>query len=242
MTLYIPELTTNISFFPDVNTALNDPNGLLAMGGDLSPERIINAYKNGIFPWFSEGDPILWWSPDTRAIIKPKHCHISKSMKRVIKKNRVVITLNCAFNDVIECCAQPRTTQAETWITNEMTDAYIALHKQGHAHSVEVWENEELIGGLYGVCVGTLFCGESMFSKVDNSSKIAFIALNQYLYKYKNTLIDCQMQTNHLKRFGVKALPRKQFLSYLYTCREENIDTACWTRKIIPIQAHMHEK
>ena len=228
MTIYLTELTDNKALFPDVNKALDDPDGLLAMGGDLSPQRVINAYRNGIFPWFSDGEPILWWSPSKRAVIKPNFCHISKSMKRLLKKNNFTVTINSAFSEVINMCAQPRESQAETWITDSMIDAYIKLHQQGFAHSVEVWQEHKLVGGLYGICIGTLFCGESMFSKVSNSSKVAFIALNQHLSRFQGSLIDCQMQTAHLNSLGVEELPREQFITYLQQYRDQKIDKGCW--------------
>lgn len=239
MTVYLPELTDNKTLFPNVKTALDDPDGLLAMGGDLTPQRVINAYRNGIFPWFSDGQPILWWSPSKRAIIKPNFCHISKSMKRLLKKNDFTVTVNNAFSEVITHCARPRESQAETWITDTMIDAYIKLHQQGFAHSLEVWQEQRLVGGLYGVCVGTLFCGESMFSRVSNSSKVAFIALNQHLSRFQGTLIDCQMQTTHLKSLGVEELPREQFIHYLQQCREQKIDNGCWQPQKIFVKEKM---
>ena len=241
MTIYLPELSDNKSLFPDVNQALTDPDGLLAMGGDLSPQRLINAYKNGIFPWFSDGEPILWWSPSKRAVIKPDFCHISRSMKRLLKKNSFTVTINHAFADVIRHCANPRKSQAETWITNAMVDAYIKLHKQGFAHSVEVWQEGKLIGGLYGVCVGTLFCGESMFSKVSNSSKVAFIALSQHLSRFQGALIDCQMPTTHLRSLGVKELPREKFIDYLQIVRDAKVKINCWDRQKILVNEKMAE-
>lgn len=228
MTIYIPELTENIALFPDVSTALNNPDGLLAMGGDLCPQRIINAYRNGIFPWFSDGQPLLWWSPSKRAVIKPCSCHISRSMKKLLKKNNFTVTINNAFAEVITLCAQPRESQAETWITESMIAAYIKLHQQGAAHSFEVWQGPKLVGGLYGICVGTLFCGESMFSKVSNSSKIAFIALNQHLSRFRGALIDCQMQTAHLQSLGVQEISRAQFIADLQKCKEDKIGGGYW--------------
>ena len=239
MTIYLPELTENKSFFPDVDKALDDPDGLLAMGGDLTSQRVINAYRNGIFPWFSDGQPILWWSPSKRAVIKPNFCHISKSMKRLLKNNNFTVTINHAFAEVITHCAKPRRSQPETWITDTMIDAYIELHKQGVAHSIEVWLDGELVGGLYGVCVGTLFCGESMFSKVSNSSKVAFIALNQHLSSFQGTLIDCQMHTAHLNSLGVQELPREQFISYLQQSRDQKLEKGCWERQKISVKEKM---
>ena len=243
MTIYLPELTDDKSYFPDTREALDDPDGLLAMGGDLTPTRIFNAYHQGIFPWYSDGQPILWWSPKSRALIEAGTCHISKSMRREINKNRFTITVNKAFNDVINRCAAPRDTQAGTWITDSMTKAYIALHEQGHCHSIEVWENEQLVGGLYGVCVGSVFCGESMFSTVNNSSKIAFIALNQHFNKHGGTLIDCQMQTSHLSSLGVKTRPREDFIRYLKEDLSNNnkrLHEDCWQQQVIRVTTYSH--
>ena len=228
MTIYLTKLTNDTSYFPELNTALKDPDGLLAIGGDLSPERIVNAYKQGIFPWFSDDDPILWWSPSKRAIIQPTDCHISKSMKRLIRKNTFTITINHAFSDVINACAQPRTSQAETWICPPMITAYNKLHQLGYAHSIEVWKDEKLVGGLYGIGIGKFFCGESMFSIENNSSKIAFIALNQHLRRFSNTYIDCQMQTSHLSSLGVKEIAREEFIQYLQAAQKQTLTEHCW--------------
>ena len=233
MTIYLPELSDNKDLFPDINNALSSPDGLLAMGGCLSSERIINAYRNAIFPWFSQGEPILWWSPSKRASIKVNHCHISRSMHRLINKNRFKITLNQAFEDVIQACALPRKTQSETWIIPEMIEAYLRLFHQGKAHSVEVWQDGKLVGGLYGVAVGTLFCGESMFSTVSNSSKIAFIALHAHLKKYQGEFIDCQMQTAHLQSLGVKEISRQEFVTHLLNCRDKKMQEGCWQAQTI---------
>ena len=235
MPIYIPELNDNQALFPDINDALDIPDGLLAMGGDLSPERIINAYHNGIFPWFSDGDPILWWSPSKRATIKPGCCHISTSMKKLLKRKKFSVTVNHAFSQVITNCAAPRAYQAETWITDAMVAAYIKLHQQGFAHSIEIWQEQKLVGGLYGLCVGALFCGESMFSSVSNCSKIAFIALNQHLQRFQGKLIDCQMQTAHLRSMGVEEISRGQFMTELIKYREQKTDKGCWKSQEISI-------
>ena len=233
MTIFLPELTEDKNKFPDPKYALDDPDGLLAMGGDLSPLRIINAYRNGIFPWFSDGQPILWWSPSQRAVINPGFCHISKSMKKSLRKQRFTVTVNLAFIEVIQQCAKPRKQQAETWITNTMIDAYIELHEKGFAHSIEVWEKDKLVGGLYGVCVGTVFCGESMFSHVKNSSKTAFIALNQHLQRFQATLIDCQMYTDHLASLGVKEVSKEQFIKHVQLVRDKQLKKGCWNKQPI---------
>jgi leucyl/phenylalanyl-tRNA--protein transferase len=236
MTIYLPQLCDDPRLFPALEDALEDPDGLLAMGGDLSPERINNAYYNGIFPWFSEGEPLLWWSPSERANIAAGEVHISRSMKRFINKSKLTVTLNHCFAQVIKACAQPRLTQAETWITQEMMDAYSELHVLGIAHSIEVWFEEKLVGGLYGVCIGQLFCGESMFSQIDNSSKLAFIALNQHFHSFGGKIIDCQMQTDHLKSLGVNALSRADFVNRLHATRDEPLKGNCWDKQSIVIK------
>jgi len=204
-------LTDKIEF-PNVSEATVD--GLLAIGGDLSTERLLHAYKNGIFPWFENQEPILWWSPNPRFVIHPKDLKVSKSMKRLLKKNIFKVTTNKAFKSVMENCAKiGRKDQHDTWITNEMIDAYNQLHKLGYAISVEVWQNEELVGGLYGIDLGNnVFCGESMFAKVSNASKAGFITfVEQSNYK----LIDCQLHTNHLESLGGSYIARDEFLKYL---------------------------
>jgi leucyl/phenylalanyl-tRNA--protein transferase len=236
VTIYLPQLSNDIRLFPQLENALKDPDGLLAMGGDLSPERIKNAYYNGIFPWFSEGEPLLWWSPSERATIQAGKVHVSKSMKRYINKKTMTITLNHCFSKVITACAQPRATQQETWITSEMMEAYLALHHLGIAHSVEVWHDNKLVGGLYGICIGQLFCGESMFSVMKNSSKLAFIALNQHFHSFGGKTIDCQMQTNHLQSLGVDALSRSDFVSNLKATRDMQLLESCWDKQAIIIK------
>jgi len=236
MTIYIPELPINNHTFPQTNSALSDPDGLLAMGGDLNPQRIIAAYSQGIFPWFSEGQPILWWSPAQRATIKPKFVHISSSMKKIINKKKFSISVNLAFTDVIDACAAPRGNQDGTWITVEMIAAYQQLHRQGVAHSVEVWRANKLVGGLYGLCIGGVFCGESMFSKEDNSSKMAFIALCQHFDRFKGQLVDCQILTQHLQSFGVQNESRDNFINYLKQYKNIKIDKSCWEKQAILIK------
>lgn len=237
MTIYIPELSLNNHIFPETNSALSDPDGLLAMGGDLNPQRIITAYRHGIFPWFSEGQPILWWSPSQRATIKPNLVHISSSMKKLITKNNFFISLNLAFQDVIYACAAPRADQDETWITDDMIAAYQQLHQQGVAHSIEVWRGNNLVGGLYGVCIGSVFCGESMFSKEDNSSKMAFIALCQHFDRFRGQLIDCQILTKHLQNFAVQSVPRESFINYLNQYKNIKIDKRCWDKQAVFIKS-----
>jgi leucyl/phenylalanyl-tRNA--protein transferase len=200
--------------FPPVNLA--DKNGLLAIGGDLSAERLLLAYKSGIFPWYSEGEPIIWYSPDPRMVLFPKNLKISKSMKQIIRKNQFRATFNQNFSEVIANCKNSyREGQGGTWITDEMEKAYINLHNLGVAKSVEVWEGNELIGGLYGIDLGHVFCGESMFSMVSNASKFAFIYLVQKLEKEHYKLIDCQVYNEHLASLGADEISRETFLTYL---------------------------
>ncbi len=200
--------------FPPVHLANKD--GLLAVGGDLSVERLFLAYKSGIFPWYNQGEPIIWYSPDPRMVLFPEDLKISKSMKQVIRKNEFNVTFNQNFEEVISNCKTiEREGQGGTWITNEMQQAYIKLHKAGIAKSVEVWKNNELVGGLYGIDLGTVFCGESMFSKVSNTSKLAFIYLVQKLEKENYKLIDCQVYNEHLASLGADEISREEFLGFL---------------------------
>jgi len=208
---YMILLTDDLSF---PTHELASPEGVLAVGGDLSVERLLLAYKCGIFPWFEADEPILWWSPDPRFVLFPEALKVSKSMKQVLRNSDFVVTVNTAFADVIDACSKiKRDGQAGTWITNSMRNAYIELHEMGYATSVEVWLDKELVGGLYGVDLGNgVFCGESMFTKVSNASKVGFITFIQNT-NYK--LIDCQVYTSHLESLGAQDIPRDEFLSYL---------------------------
>ncbi|TYB78998.1 leucyl/phenylalanyl-tRNA--protein transferase [Bizionia myxarmorum] len=199
-------------WFPEVSQA--DEDGFLAMGGDLSVARLLLAYKSGIFPWFEAGQSILWWSPDPRFVLFPENLKVSKSMKQVLRNADFTVSIDQDFNQVItECSNAKRNGQAGTWITDSMIAAYNDLHEASYAKSVEVWQNEELVGGFYGVDIGNgVFCGESMFAKVSNASKVAFITFIQNT-NYK--LIDCQVYTNHLERLGAEDISREEFLSYL---------------------------
>lgn len=200
--------------FPDPEDAEED--GLLAIGGDLSTERIINAYLVGIFPWFSEEDPILWWCPNPRFILIPAEIKVSKSMQSLLKKNPFRVSVNQNFEYIIDNCGKiERKNQDGTWITNEIKNAYIELHKLDLAHSVEIWEGNEIVGGLYGILIGNIFYGESMFSKKSNASKFGFIKFVNLLQEMNVTLIDCQMHTPHLESLGGKMIDRKKFLSLL---------------------------
>jgi leucyl/phenylalanyl-tRNA--protein transferase len=200
--------------FPPVHLA--DENGILAIGGDLSVERLLLAYKSGIFPWYNEGEPIIWYSPKERMVLFPKELKISKSMRQLIKKDKFKITFNQNFAEVILNCKNIyREGQGGTWITDEMQEAYLKLHKLGFAKSVEVWIENELVGGLYGIDLGRIFCGESMFSKISNTSKLAFIYLVQKLEKENYKLLDCQVYNTHLESLGAVEISRKEFLKYL---------------------------
>jgi leucyl/phenylalanyl-tRNA--protein transferase len=200
--------------FPPPHLAIRE--GLLAVGGDLSIERLLLAYRSGIFPWYSQGEPILWWSPDPRLVLYPDELRVSKSLRRIIKKELFQITFDTAFDDVVQGCADVKRAYGEgTWITNEMKAAYCDLHRQGHAHSVEAWQNENLVGGLYGVSIGRAFFGESMFSRVSNASKVAFATFVENLKRLNFKIIDCQVRTDHLIRFGAREVPRKVFLMQL---------------------------
>ncbi len=202
--------------FPHPDKALNDPDGLLAIGGDLSPERIISAYYNGIFPWYSHDQPILWWSPNPRAVLFPEKLHISRSLKKVIRKKIFTSSIDQAFEQVIFACAQsPRKDQDGTWITDDMQQAYINLHRMGIAHSAECWLDGELVGGLYGLSLGKVFFGESMFARQSNASKVAFVHLLDELIKDDYALIDCQVTTDHLLSLGAEEIPRDLFLKLL---------------------------
>ncbi|MEZ4809548.1 MAG: leucyl/phenylalanyl-tRNA--protein transferase [Allomuricauda sp.] len=200
--------------FPPVEAA--NPDGLLAVGGDLSPDRLLLAYRSGIFPWFNDDALILWWSPDPRMVLFPKKINISKSMRKVLRGDQFRLTQNTCFEQVLEGCAKAeRKGQDGTWITPKMKAAYLELFKKGFAKSYEIWEGKELVGGLYGVDMGHVFCGESMFSLKDNASKFAFIKMAQELAQKNYRLIDCQVHTDHLESLGAEPIPRKEYLKIL---------------------------
>lgn len=203
--------------FPPARRAMQSPNGLLAAGGDLSPERLLSAYRSGIFPWYATGQPILWWCPDPRTVLSPAELHISRSMRKFMRQTPFKVTMDQDFPAVMAACAAPRRDTDDTWITPAMQSAYTQLHTLGHAHSVEVWDNGELVGGLYGLALGRAFFGESMFSFRTNASKLAFISLAQHLSACGFMLIDCQMPTDHLFSLGARSLPRAGFLQQLAT-------------------------
>jgi len=202
--------------FPDPNLAESD--GLIAFGGDLSPKRILSAYSQGIFPWYSPGEPILWWSPDPRFVLFPHKLHISKSLSKLIQKETYQVTMDQAFSSVIRECASVREeNNTGTWITSNMIQAYIRLYEMGFAHSVEVWMDGTLAGGLYGISLGRMFSGESMFFRKSNASKIALVALVNFVHSYQFDFIDCQVYTTHLKSLGAENIPRNEFLQLLHT-------------------------
>jgi leucyl/phenylalanyl-tRNA--protein transferase len=210
-------LSTNPSNlrFPPVDSA--SPEGLLAVGGDLRPERLLEAYRHGIFPWYDEDQPILWWSPDPRTVLHPDKLHISRSLKRSLRPGIFSVTLDTCFRDVMTQCAGPRSQYPDggTWITAEMLDAYTRLHEQGYAHSVETWQEGELVGGLYGVALGGAFFAESMFTRVPDASKVALVSLVRQLQTWGFHIMDCQQSSPHVMRFGAEEIPRQDFLDHL---------------------------
>lgn len=205
--------------FPDVRLALREPDGLLAIGGDLSPQRLESAYRHGIFPWFNHDQPILWWSPDPRAVLFPDQLKISRSLRKTLRKQVFTVTLDRAFNEVIEACSGPRNPDQHsdpgTWITPEMKQAYNRLHENGLAHSVESWQEGELVGGLYGVAVGRVFFGESMFTRITDASKVAFVHLVRQLQLWGFSVIDCQIHSAHLESLGAENIRRQRFTRLL---------------------------
>lgn len=211
------------SSFPPLSLAEED--GLLAAGGDLSASRLLQAYQQGIFPWFNENDPILWWSPDPRMVLFTDNIKISKSLKKTIRASSISLTLDHAFEDVMQACSLPRKDEAGTWIHQNMIDAYVELHQQGYAHSVECWQDGELVGGLYGVAIGKMFFGESMFSHVRDSSKLALVALCQQLSIWGFSLIDCQVYSNHLASLGAEQVDRDEFIQLVTSlCQQPQTD------------------
>jgi leucyl/phenylalanyl-tRNA--protein transferase len=201
--------------FPPVSRALHAPNGLLCAGGDLSPGRILEAYSQGIFPWFSEGDPILWWSPDPRMVLFPEELRVSRSLRKSVARGLYEVRVDTAFRVVMQACAEPRAGQGGTWIMPEMVAAYARLHELGFAHSVESWRDEELVGGLYGVALGKVFFGESMFARAPDASKVALVHLVERLRAADYRVIDCQQATAHLASLGAREIPRAAFAQLL---------------------------
>jgi len=215
--------------FPPVESALIDPDGLLALGGCLSAQRLVNAYQNGIFPWYSGGEPILWWSPNPRLVLFPENLKISRSLAKTIRKGHFKITFDRAFTQVMQYCAAPRTKESGTWITEEILQAYSHLHQLGLAHSVEAWLDEELVGGLYGVAIGQVFFGESMFHRASDASKVAFCHLVKTLSSWDYQLIDCQVHTRHLMSLGAEEINRQDFSSLLQQYGKVSSAHSAWT-------------
>lgn len=201
--------------FPPLDLALAEPDGLLAAGGDLGPERLLGAYRRGIFPWYSDGQPILWWSPDPRMVLAPHEVRVSRSLGKTLRSGRFDVTFDRDFAGVLAGCATARHAGGGTWITPDMSRAYLNLHRRGHAHSVEAWQDGELVGGLYGVAIGLVFFGESMFSRRTDASKVAFVHLCRWLQQWGYVLIDCQVHTGHLQSLGASSIPRKSFAAVL---------------------------
>lgn len=199
--------------FPPVEHALDEPDGLLAAGASLSPRRLVEAYRHGIFPWFNEGDPILWWSPNPRTVLRPSRVHVSHSLRKRLRKEAFFITIDRAFTRVLEGCAAPRSHEAGTWLSVPMRRAYASLHATGFAHSIEVWMDGELAGGFYGVALGRMFFGESMFTRRTDASKIAMVRLAAQLARWEFPLIDCQLETEHLLSLGAERMPRSEFVA-----------------------------
>jgi leucyl/phenylalanyl-tRNA--protein transferase len=220
-------LLTDDLNFPPVHLAT--PEGLLAVGGDLSPERLLLAYQSGIFPWYSEDEPILWWSPDPRLVLYPEELKISRSLRKTIRRDRFRVSMDTCFAQVIQACGRTRVKNGQgTWITPEMEKAYTRLHRLGYAHSVEIRHGNNLVGGLYGVSLGRCFFGESMFSTMPDSSKVALVALRNYLRKHQFDFIDCQMPTDHLIRMGARKITRDDFLAELHRSLQRPVLQGPW--------------
>ena len=222
--------------FPDISNAMQEPDGLLAAGGDLSAERLLYAYRKGIFPWFDEGQPVLWWSPDPRCVLVPSEYHVSRRLKREMASSDFKLTFNTAFAEVIEACAGPRRSEQGTWITPEMMRAYIALHDAGWAHSIEIRDGRDLVGGVYGIAIGRVFFGESMFSGRDNASKMAMLGLCHLLAEHEFALIDCQVVSGHLMTLGAKTIPRRNFREILDAGCSDMIPFADWPQKPVAVR------
>jgi leucyl/phenylalanyl-tRNA--protein transferase len=215
MSIQLPWLDDDSLDFPDTATALTDPNGLLAAGGDLQPERMLAAYCHGIFPWYSDNQPILWWSPDPRMVLFPAEINISRSLAKLLRNNPFTVTTDRVFAAVLTACAGPRGGAVGTWLDPSMQQAYQRLHAAGHAHSVEIWQDGSLAGGLYGIALDGIFYGESMFSHASNASKVALVWLCRTLSDYGYQLIDCQLASPHLESMGARVIPRREFNHYL---------------------------
>lgn len=236
MPIYLPELTVDPLWFPPLHSALKDPDGLLAMGGDLSVARLHQAYRSGVFPWFTDGEPLLWWSPSTRAVFAPGDLQLNRSLRKYQKRQQFHYSRNMAFAQVIALCAVlPRRNQACTWIVAEMQQAYLALHQAGLAHSIEVWRDDVLVGGLYGVAIGGLFCGESMFNLEPNTAKLALCMLQQQLSSYSDGWIDCQMPNPFLLQLGVRPIPKADYVTLLQQLRDQPVPANAWEPAVLEL-------
>jgi leucyl/phenylalanyl-tRNA--protein transferase len=231
----LPRLGDNpASPFPPIHQALESPNGLLAWGGDLSPERLLRAYRAGIFPWYTDGEPLLWWSPAPRCVVLPGEVYLSRRTRRRYNSGQFRLTADTAFTDVLAACAGPRKSEQGTWITAEMAQAYRELHQLGHAHSVEVWENTKLVGGIYGLALGSMFFGESMFSHRNDASKLALVALCRQLQAWDYGLLDCQVGNPHLFRMGAKKIARTAFEQILAELTHVSRAAGSWQKDFVP--------
>lgn len=235
MPIYLPQLSAHDVSFPELHRALKQPDGLLAMGGDLSPERLISAYSQAIFPWFNEGDPLLWWSPSIRAVFAPHSLKLNRTLKKQLKRFQFSFSINTAFADVIALCAAPRVKQEGTWILPPMQQAYLRLHQQGMAHSIEVWQQDRLVGGLYGVLVGGLFCGESMFNLLPDTAKLALIVLQQHLQQVAPGWIDCQLPNPFLLQQGARPMPRSDYITLLSQLRHQQSPGRHWQAQVLTL-------
>ncbi|EKO3366309.1 leucyl/phenylalanyl-tRNA--protein transferase [Vibrio fluvialis] len=242
MAIYLTELAPGNFDFPSPYSALKEPNGLLAFGGDLNPERIYQGYQSGIFPWYGPDEPILWWSPSPRAVFDPKTFIPAKSVKKFQRKHQYTVSINHVTADVIDMCAAVRSPE-ETWLNEEMRQAYTQLARAGKCHSVEVWHQDALIGGLYGIEVGRLFCGESMFSLATNASKIALWYFCHHFKTNQGQLIDCQVMNPHLKSLGAKELSRDKFMQSLLSLKEQRVTESCFQPQWLtcPVEASAEE-
>lgn len=229
--------------FPHIDDALVEPEGLLAAGGDLGSARLIEAYRRGIFPWYDDGQPILWWSPDPRCVLRPREFHVSRSLRRALRKSSMEIRFNTVFSDVIRACAEPRPSQTGTWITADMIVAFERLHDEGWAHSIEVWDGGELAGGIYGIAIGRMFFGESMFSRLTNASKFGLLALSRIMSDEGFALLDCQVVSAHLTTLGARMIPRSEFAAILAEACEPPLAFEKWPDapiKVAELQAFLH--
>ncbi|MBZ6065003.1 leucyl/phenylalanyl-tRNA--protein transferase [Aeromonas schubertii] len=231
MSMYLTQLDAHSLRFPSVDHALEEPNGLLAIGGDLTPPRLLAAYRRGIFPWFEPHRPVLWWSPDPRGVLLPEQIHEGRSTRRLWRRGQFDIWINRDFNRIIEGCAAPRRTADSTWIGSEMISAYKRLHEQGDAHSIEIWQGGEPVAGLYGLSLGRVFCGESIFSRIDGGARLALMALCRHFCAHGGALIDTQMQNPFLATMGIEEWPRRRFLDALSHLQHEPLHAGCWTTR-----------